>query len=300
MPSMGVKKAQTTYPTGNKDFAVLQCFPAGFTAKDADPFLMCDEFGPSLSKGPVDDPDEFPINWHPHRGQDLLTFMKEGTGRHGDSLGNRETFNAPGIQWISAGSGIEHAEGGAGAVGEVQHGFQIWVNVPADRKMDDPRYGTHSSEDIPIFKENGLIIRVLAGELGDCSGPFKTVQPVQIFDVTLDANTNWVHEVPKLLDNCLIYVYKGSATICGDEVSAGSVIRLNATTESRKVAFVTKAGVTAILFAGKMLNEPIAWQGPFVMNTDAQIQKTFSEYRGGTFLRKRANWNYKDISTKPK
>merc|ERR1719399_1377949 len=102
---------------------------------------MCDEFGPTASKGKAVNDDEFPIAFHPHRGQDLLTYLVAGVGRHADSMGNRGSFVAPGIQWMSAGSGIEHAEGGGTPTGEIMHGFQIWVNVPSVNKMDDPKYG---------------------------------------------------------------------------------------------------------------------------------------------------------------
>jgi len=131
MPVLGVRQSKVTHPTGDPKFSVLQAFPAGFSAEEADPFLMCDEFGPMVSKGAVTDPDEFPVDWHPHRGFDLLTYMTEGWARHADSMGNRESFPAPAIQWISSGSGIEHAEAGGTPTGQVQHGFQIWINVPS-------------------------------------------------------------------------------------------------------------------------------------------------------------------------
>ena len=103
-------RCRKVYPTGDKNFAVMQSFPSAISAEEADPFLMCDRFGPKLSKGLASHEDEFPIGWHPHRGQDVVTYLKQGVGRHGDSLGNRETFETPGMQWISVGSGVEHAE----------------------------------------------------------------------------------------------------------------------------------------------------------------------------------------------
>ena len=123
--SFGVRAAEVTYPSGDPNFAVLQAFPSAFTAEEADPFLMCDDFGPERSKGKVTEPDSFPLGWHPHRGQDVLTYLTRGVGRHGDSMGNREEFNSPSMQWICAGSGIEHAEGGGTPKGEWQQGFQV-------------------------------------------------------------------------------------------------------------------------------------------------------------------------------
>lgn len=171
MRSLGVRKAKVTHPTGDPKFSVMQPFPAAFAPEESDPFLMLDQFGPTVSTGIEQDPDSFPVAWHPHRGMDLLTYLTQGVGRHADSMGNRESFPAPGMQWISAGSGIEHAEGGGTPKGEVMHGFQIWVNVPSELKMNDPMYGTEPTENIPILENiNGMIGdvkgRLLAGAVG--------------------------------------------------------------------------------------------------------------------------------------
>lgn len=100
--------AEVSYPTGSKTFSVMQAFPAGIPAAEASPFLMCDHFGPTKEASePPSNPDSFPIPWHPHRGMDICTYLRSGLGRHADSLGNRETYATPGLQWISVGSGIE-------------------------------------------------------------------------------------------------------------------------------------------------------------------------------------------------
>lgn len=101
MKVVAVRKAQVTHPTGDPNFSVMQAFPAGFTAKESDPFLMCDAFGPTVSDGVIADPDKFHVQWHPHRGMDILTYLVEGVGRHADSLGNRGEYASPGMQWIS-------------------------------------------------------------------------------------------------------------------------------------------------------------------------------------------------------
>ena len=171
MRPVGKRKAKITHPTGDPKFSVMQPFPAAFAPEESDPFLMLDQFGPMVSAGIEQDPDSFPVAWHPHRGMDLLTYLTEGVGRHADSMGNREEFTAPGMQWISAGSGIEHAEGGGTPKGETMHGFQIWVNVPSELKMNDPKYGTEPTEKIPILESldsmNGDVKgRLLAGSVG--------------------------------------------------------------------------------------------------------------------------------------
>ena len=99
MKVLSIKRAKVAYPTGNPNFAVMQAFPGPFKSEDTDPFLMCDHFGPMLSNGVTTDPDEFPIGWHPHRGMDICSYLVEGVGRHGDSLGNREEYATPGMQW---------------------------------------------------------------------------------------------------------------------------------------------------------------------------------------------------------
>eukprot|EP00808_Paulinella_micropora_P000475 g60663.t1 len=297
MKSLGVRAAGKTYPTGNKNFAVMQPWPHAFSAEEADPFLMCDEFGPTLSKGLVTDEDEFPVGWHPHRGMDIMTYLIAGTGRHADSLGNRGTFQSPGMQWISVGSGIEHAEGGGTPAGQPQHGFQIWLNVPAARKMEDPRYGTVNPEDLPDLKvAAGVKARLLAGELDGKKGPFITVQSVQILDVRMEAKQQWAHTLPAQLDNCLLYVYQGELVVAGSKVKAQQAVRLDASNKDVKgmlIRAADKNGASFLLFAGKRLNEPIAWHGPFVMNTQDEIRQVFREMQTGRFPPKRAPWNYR-------
>jgi len=308
MPVLGVRAAKVTHPTGDPRLSVLQAFPSGFTAEEADPFLMCDEIGPMVSPGVMTDPDEFPVDWHPHRGMDLLTWMVEGHVRHADSMGNRENFPGPAMQWTSAGSGIEHAEAGGTPEGQVMHGFQIWINVPSARKMDDPRYGTHPTSEIPLHEPApGVRVRVLAGPfqsgLFKATGPFRTVVDVQVLDIVLQPGTGIEHVLPEQYDNCLIYAYgkKGiMSTISGSLVKPGQVARLDASGAARTITLQAgKEGLSVMLFAGKMLKQAIAWHGPFVMTTQEEIRQTITEYQRGTFLRKRAKWDYKRIAAAP-
>merc|ERR1712124_164830 len=138
---------------------------------------------------------------------------KKGTGRHGDSLGNRGTFSAPGMQWMSVGSGVEHAEGGANEKGEESQGFQIWINVPSQHKMDDPDYGTVGNEEMPVEQVGkNSQARILAGEAPGktLSGPFRTKQPVQMIDFELQENDTVEFDVTDGLDTVILYVYEGS------------------------------------------------------------------------------------------
>ena len=111
---------------------------------------MCDFFDTTEQEGKAKHEDDFPIQWHSHRGFDIASYLKTGVGRQGDSLGNRETFETPGLQWISVGSGIEHAEGGANEKGQTMKDFQIRINIPSEHKMDDPDYGTVSNQDMAV------------------------------------------------------------------------------------------------------------------------------------------------------
>jgi redox-sensitive bicupin YhaK (pirin superfamily) len=266
MRVLDIQMARTTHPTGDPKFAVKQSFPAAFDEVQSDPFLMCDYFS-SKSAGVETDPDSFPVRWHPHRGMDICTYMKAGVGRHGDSLGNRETFATPGMQWISVGSGIEHAESGGTPTGEQITGFQIWINVPAKHKMDDPEYGTVDPKDFPLLKYSNdqIEVRLLAGEFDGKTGPFRTKQKLQMVDYSLQGGQSIDHEVPLELDNCLLYVYEGAGTINERTVNTFQVLHLDAANRdenTRTIHFQAGAGgLSVMLFAGKRINEPIAWHG---------------------------------------
>lgn len=286
----------------------MQAFPAGIPAEESDPFLMCDYFGPSKSNGESKHEDEFPIGWHPHRGMDIATYLKQGIGRHADSLGNRGTFKTPGLQWISVGSGIEHAEGGGNPKGTLEEGFQLWFNVPSNRKMDDPRYGTEDPSSLPLLElGNGVAGRLIAGSLLGKSGPFKSVQPMIVVDIEMEAKSSAVVEIPIDLDNVIAYIYQGSGNVGGNAVSKDSVLRFNGSMilltqagEIRTIEFRSESSMKAMLFAGKMLKQPIAWHGPFVMTTNQEIMQTITEYRSGNFPPKRTAWDYKRIDEFPK
>jgi redox-sensitive bicupin YhaK (pirin superfamily) len=305
-----IAKQGLTHPFGDHR-TVKQAFPAGIPSVESDPFLMCDYFDMTETQGPAQDEDDFPVGWHPHRGFDIASYLKSGTGRHGDSLGNRETFETPGMQWMSTGSGVEHGEGGATEKGVFVQGFQIWVNVPASRKMDDPRYGTVPTKDLPLVPiGEASKARVLAGKFQDgdsvINGPFETVQPVQMIDLEVGPNESVHFDVQSGLDTAMLYVYEGALASVNDQeasdVEAGTVLLMDATSPERRglelrASADGKAGV--MLFAGKKLKEPIAWRGPIVMNTDEQIYDTFMELRMGDFPPKRVPWDYKRANARP-
>lgn len=304
MPIKTIAKQGITHPFGDHR-SVKQAFPAAITSERSDPFLMCDYFDMVETEDMARHDDSFPIGWHPHRGMDIATYLREGTGRHADSLGNRETFDSPGMQWMSVGSGVEHAEGGGNDAGTHVRGFQIWINVPEGRKMDDPRYGTVPSEDLPtVALGDGVgTALVLAGDAYGVRGPFETVQHVQMIDFRVKGGASLEFGIAEGMDTAILYVYEGclGSVNDGSDIQLGSVILLDADLDAiRGIKIETKneeAGV--MLFAGKKLKEPIAWHGPIVMNTQEQIRTTLHEIRSGKFPPRRVEWDYKRMAAFP-
>ena len=298
-----IAKQGTTHPFGDHR-TVKQAFPSGIPTEQADPFLMCDYFDMPESKGKASDPDEFPVDWHPHRGFDIATYLRSGTGRHGDSLGNRETFSTPGMQWMSVGSGVEHAEGGANDKGVEVQGFQIWINVPGERKMDDPKYGTVPNEDMPVVQLENATARVLAGDALGVKGPFETKQAVQMIDFELSKGSTVKFDIGEGLDTAMLYLYSGALESVNDDgpFEAGHIVLFDANSSDKRGIIIKAAEEfegKAMLFAGKKLKEPIAWHGPIVMNTQDQIRQTIMELQTGLFPPKRVDWDYKSISAFP-
>lgn len=303
MNIMRIAKQGITHPFGDER-SVMQAFPSGIPSHQSDPFLMCDYFDVIESQGKATHEDDFPIAWHPHRGFDIATYLKSGVGRHGDSLGNRETFSTPGIQWMSTGSGVEHAEGGGTEKGQRMQGFQIWVNVKAENKMDDPRYGTVPTNDLPLIEINQDVkARVLAGKTLGRKGPFETAQPVEMIDFELKMNATVDFTVGEDLNTVMLYVYEGNLDDINGSgaLKTGSIVLMDANSDEKRGLCLKTSSSSAgvMLFAGKKLKEPIAWHGPIVMNSQEQIWETFRDLRSGQFPPKRVSWDYKRLSSKP-
>jgi redox-sensitive bicupin YhaK (pirin superfamily) len=241
-----------------------------------DPFLLLDNFG---SDDPEDYVKGFP--WHPHRGIETVTYMLTGEVEHGDSMGNGGTINSGDVQWMTAGSGIIHQEMPKRYEGLMQ-GFQLWVNLPAKKKMMEPRYRGIAKDHIASFENEGANVKVIAGRIDDTEGPVRDlVVNVEYFDVELEAGRKFEHPTHKGR-TAFAYVIDGSAhsgkTAVKPENCAlfgdGDIVRIT-TTEGAHFLFVT----------GKPLNEPIAWRGPIVMNTEAELALAFRELEEGTFIK---------------
>jgi len=227
----------------------------------------------------------FPM--HPHRGIETVTYVLRGAVTHRDSLGNAGTIQAGDVQWMTAGRGIMHEEmPEAGEKG--MEGFQLWVNLPADLKMTEPRYQEIPAAEIPVAEpERGVAIRVIAGEAGGITGPVTDIfaDPCYL-DVTLAPNAVFSHPVTRG-HNAFAYLFEGEALFGDDEserMHKGP--RLILLEDGDLV--VTRAGDSParfLLISGEAINEPIARYGPFVMNTRAEIEATLDEIREGTFIR---------------
>jgi len=303
MPVKYVRAAKAANPTGDPNFTVQQCMPGAIPEAECDPFLMCDEFGPTVSKGAHgDDTDEgFDVPWHPHHGMEILSYIVEGRGRHADSLGNRETFASPGFQWLSVGSGIEHAEGGGTPAGERTHGFQIWMRMPVANMEDDPRYGTVEPADIPTVQIDKGLVRVIAGALNGVMGPARFSVTVQMLEVELEPGAEWSYTVPDNMDNAIFYCFKGGATINRREtIKSQQCCRFD--TSGARTALITAGGdgYRCMVFTGKMTKEKIIWHGPFVCSSRQNLESTFQKYNRGQFPPKRVSWDYKDVRQKPR
>jgi len=249
-----------------------------------DPFLLLDDFR-------SDYPDHYlkGFPWHPHRGIETITYVLTGDVEHGDSLGNQGVIGSGDVQWMTAGSGIIHQEMPRGDSDGRMHGFQLWANLPAREKMMTPRYRDLSSAQIPVVQLSGeVIVKVISGEVAGVRGPVAdiVIEP-EYLDVTVPAGVLF-HHATKTSHTVFVYVIDGQG-IFGEEADSaadadnGTLVLFEDGDEL--VAAAGETGVRFLLIAGKPLGEPVAWRGPIVMNTQAELQVAFEEYRQGTFIK---------------
>ena len=268
-----------------------------------DPFLMMDDFrndDPRLySKG-------FP--WHPHRGIETITYVLEGSVEHSDSLGNKGVLRPGGVQWMTAGSGIVHQEMPSGDAKGQMHGFQLWANLPSSLKMTAPRYQDISRGDIPVeVDDDGTAIKVIIGNFWGLSGPVDGIaaEPM-LLDVSIPPGKRKVLKVDTR-SNALAYVFAGSGRFrdASDPVGirvekefGGQELNIRDMTGNRTLVrfgsgdeITVQAGENGIRFllmTGRPIKEPVAWHGPIVMNTRAELRQAFADLNNGTFIKHKA------------
>ncbi|QJB56801.1 pirin family protein [Pseudodesulfovibrio sp. zrk46] len=244
-----------------------------------DPFLMLDDF---RGDSPEDFINGFP--WHPHRGIETITYVTSGDVEHGDSLGNDGVISSGDVQWMTAGSGIIHQEMPKGDDAGRMHGFQLWANLPARDKMMDPRYRGITADEIPeITLDDGTVIKVIAGTIANTTGPVgDIVIDPEYMDCTVPAGVEFVHPT-KQGHTAFIYVIDGKGTVNGTTVENKTLVLFDDGDEFA----ISGANETVrfLLLTGKPLNEPIAWRGPIVMNTQEELTLAFKEYQDGTFVK---------------
>ncbi len=272
---------------------------------DFDPFLLLDDF---RNEHPEDYLAGFP--WHPHRGIETITYVLSGSVQHGDSLGNRGTLADGDVQWMTAGSGILHQEMPRGDARGRMHGFQLWANLPRDLKMTDPRYQDILARDIPeVVDDDGTRVRVVCGEFWGKRGPVEGVAAdPRYLDVWVPPRVRKTLAVESSR-HAFAYVFEGSGTFrdasaprgvlteqVGEGVGASDALVRELTGNRSLVLFDSgdeitvqagEEGIRFLLVSGRPLEEPVAWQGPIVMNTREELRRAYAELQDGTFIKHR-------------
>ena len=241
-----------------------------------DPFLLLDHFG---SDNPKDYIKGFP--WHPHRGMETVTYMWTGEVEHGDSMGNKGVIKSGDIQWMTAGSGVIHQEMPQKYDGMMQ-GFQLWVNLPSKKKMIAPKYRGIEKQQIPEFQNDDSKIKVIAGKVDGTEGPVRDLAiNIEYFDVELGTGKTFAHATPKNY-TVFTYVVDGAIEIGSKKVLQGQCAVFS---EGDLVKVFSNCGARFLFVSGEPLNEPVAWRGPIVMNTEEELDKAFEELDSGTFIK---------------
>jgi len=246
-----------------------------------DPFLLFDVFG---SENVADYIAGFPM--HPHRGMETVTFMLEGTVRHKDSLGNSGVIGAGDLQWMSAGSGIIHEEMPQKSPKGVR-GFQMWVNLPKAEKMREPAYRDAPKSAIPSVAVPGGEVRPIAGSFNGVSGPLTGIaRDPAYFDVRLEDGAMVSLPTPET-QTAFVYVYEGNLGV-GEDPKAYRTGSCLIFSPGSSVQLRSGSATCRFVFArAEPLREPVAWGGPIVMNTQAELETAFRELDEGTFIKKR-------------
>ncbi len=265
-----------------------------------DPFLLFDDF---RNEDPADYLAGFP--WHPHRGIETITYVLAGSVEHGDSLGNRGSLGAGDVQWMTAGRGIMHQEMPKGDAAGRMHGFQLWANLPASLKMTAPRYQDVAAGDIPdVVDDDGTRVRVVCGEFWGKAGPVEGVAAdPRYLDVSVPPGR--LRRIPvDRASHAFAYVFAGSGTfrdasppqgILTEQVDGATRRVLPGEAENRSLVLFDRGdeivvqaggdGIRFLLVSGRPIEEPVAWYGPIVMNTEQELRQALQELRSGTFIR---------------
>jgi quercetin 2,3-dioxygenase len=268
--------------------------------QEFDPFLLLDDLR-------NDNPDDYRAGfpWHPHRGIETITYVLAGTVEHGDSLGNVGVLGAGDVQWMTAGSGIVHQEMPKGDPQGRMHGFQLWANLPASHKMMRPRYQDVSSRDVPeVTDDDGTKVRVVCGSFWGKTGPVEGIAAdPRYLDISVPPGQRKRFEVD-VTRHAFAYVFAGSGTFrdaseprpvatervgsaaqgsSQDDVGNRSLVLFDRGDEV--VVQAGEQGIRFLLVSGRPIEEPVAWYGPIVMNTEEELRQAWQELQNGTFIK---------------
>ena len=267
---------------------------------ELDPFLLFDDF---RNDSPADFEKGFP--WHPHRGIETITYVLDGSVAHADSLGNTGDLNAGDVQWMTAGSGILHQEMPRGNANGQMHGFQLWANLPGSMKMTTPRYQDVEGKEIPtVVDDDGTSVRVIIGDFWGKKGPVDGIAAdPQYLDISVPAGVRKTFKVDTYR-RAFAYVFAGAGhfsdasapsgillekEIMGEEVNirdmSGNRTLIRFGTGDEVSVQAGDQGIRFLLISGAPIEEPVAWHGPIVMNTKAEIQTAIRDLNNGTFIK---------------
>ena len=281
-------KSVTTAPSAfeGEGFPVRRAF-AGVDLRDLDPFIHLDQMGeveyaPGEPKG---------TPWHPHRGFETVTYMIDGIVEHSDSNGGGGSITDGDTQWMTAGAGILHIEKPPEHLvvsGGLFHGFQLWINLPREQKWADPRYQDLRADEVALVAsaDGGTLLRIIAGEVGGHTGPGSTYTPMTQIHATLSPGAQL--SLPWRPDyNGLLYVLNGAGTVGAERrpigmgqlavYGPGDVL----TVQADQVQESRSPEMDVLILGGRPIGEPVAWMGPFVMNTREEVRQAFSDYQAG-------------------
>ena len=295
-----VKRIVSAQPTiEGAGVHLRRAFGFGDTS-EFDPFLLLDDFR-------NDRPDDYRAGfpWHPHRGIETITYVLAGNVEHRDSLGNQGDLGAGDVQWMTAGRGILHQEMPQGDTRGRMHGFQLWANLPSTHKMTAPRYQDIKAADIPeIVDDDGTRVRIVCCDFWGKRGPVEGVAAdPRYLDVWVPAGQRKTLPV-EVERHAFAYVFEGSGNfrsasqpfgVLTEKTDGGNETVVREQTGNRSLVVFDRGdevtvqagddGIRFLLVSGKPIAEPVAWYGPIVMNTEAELQHAFSELRDGTFIK---------------
>lgn len=244
-----------------------------------DPFLLIHHWEGEVKQGKSQ--DEAGVGPHPHRGFAPVTFVFQGEVDHQDSIGNKQTVKAGGTQWMHSGKGIIHSERPSNYMlenGGTNEIIQFWVNSPAKHKLEDPYYLPISKEETPEIEKAGSILAVVAGAFEGVNGPAKTYSPQTLLRATVKKDAQFSFNIPAHF-NTLIYLLDGAIEVNGRAVKAKDLIWFKNDGESIEIKGLE--ATRFIVLSGEPINEPVKMHGPFVMNTQLEIQEAYNDFHEG-------------------